>query len=317
MDKPEIRVGISQCLLGEEVRFDGGHKHDPFITETLGKYFHWVSVCPEVEVGMGIPRESVQLVDLNGDVRMLGVRSRKDHTDAMMRFSAKRVNQLKKEKLHGFILKRGSPSCGMERVRIYGTSGMPSAKGSGLFAGELLKQFPLMPVEEEGRLHDLRLRENFIERVFAYYRWLQFVDSHPRSGDLVAFHTRQKCTVLSHSTEHYRRLGRMVAEAGRMPLQPLLEEYGRTFMEALKLKATPRKHANVLYHLLGYLKKALDSGDKVEIVECIENYRKGLIPLIVPITLLLHHFRKNPTPWVMDQIYLNPYPSELMLRNHV
>ena len=205
----------------------------------------------------------------------------------------------------------------MWRVRVYGGSGMATRNGRGLFADALLKQFPMLPIEEEGRLHDLTLRENFIERVFAHYRWTEFLRSKPRPKDLVGFHTRQKLSLMAHSPTHYRRLGQLVSNAGRSPMAETLATYGETLMEALALHATASKQANVLYHLAGYLKNALDSGDKAELVERIEDYRKGQVPLIVPLTILNHHFRRHPNPWVSEQTYLNPYPAELMLRNHV
>ena len=312
-----IRVGISRCLLGEEVRFDGGHKHDGFLTGTLGRFFEWVPVCPEVEAGMGVPRESVRLLADPAGIRMVGVRSGSDFTDAMKSYSRLKVEELQRTDLHGFILKKDSPSCGMERVRLYAGAGTAVRQGRGMFAEELMARFPDLPVEEEGRLHDLGLRENFIERVFAFHRWSEFTAGRPRPKDLVQFHTQHKLTILSHDRPSYEKLGRLVSAAGRKNMLALLKEYGMLFMQALKHRATAKKHANVLYHLAGYLKSALDSQDKAELVACIEEYRNGLIPLVVPITLLLHHFRRHPDPWVLGQSYLNPYPGELMLRNHV
>lgn len=314
---PRIRVGISSCLLGEEVRFDGGHKHDAFLTGTLGRFFEWVPVCPEMGAGMGVPRESVRLLAAPAGIRMVGVRSGNDFTVAMKKYSTQKVKEFETAELHGFILKKDSPSCGMERVRLYAESGMAQKQGRGMFAEELMARFPDLPVEEEGRLHDLALRENFIERVFAFYRWSEFAASRPAAKDLIKFHTEHKLTVLSHDRPSYEALGRLVSRAGRGSMQATLKEYRLKFMQALKHRATAKKHANVLYHLAGYLKSALDSQDKTELVACIEEYRSGLIPLVVPMTLLLHHFRRHPAPWVMAQTYLNPYPGELMLRNHV
>lgn len=312
-----IRVGISTCLLGENVRFDGGHKHDPFLTETLGQFFEWVPVCPEVEIGLGTPRESLRLIGTPESPRLVAPRSGKDHTETMQRYAAGRVEKLAANSICGYVLKKDSPSCGMLRVRVYGDSGMAVRAGRGLFAGALLRRFPLLPVEEEGRLHDLALRENFIERVFALHRWQEFLKTKPRPKDLVAFHTWQKLMLMAHSPAHYQKLGQLVAKAGRTPLPETLAAYGGTFMEGLGVRATTKKHANVLYHLAGYLKDALDAGDKAELVERIEDYRKGMMPLIVPLTILTHHFRRHPNPWVGEQMYLNPYPAELMLRNHV
>jgi uncharacterized protein YbgA (DUF1722 family) len=235
----------------------------------------------------------------------------------MQRYAAERLEDLVLLGLHGYILKKNSPSCGMERVRVYDQHGAAHRSGRGLFAAALLKRLPLLPVEEEGRLQDMRLRENFIERVFAYARWQALCGSGATPQDLVRFHTQHKLTVLAHSRPHAQTLGRLVAQAGTSSLATLLPEYGATFMGALQVKATPKKHANVLYHLLGYLKKSLDTHDRAEVVTSIEEYRQGLVPLVVPLTLLKHHFRRHPVPWVCEQTYLQPYPAELMLRNHV
>lgn len=311
----KIRIGISRCLLGENVRYDGGHKHDSFITGTLANYFSWVPVCPEMEIGLGSPRESMKLAEINGMVHLVTNKTGQDLTDKMNSFANLRIAELQQESLHGFILKKDSPSCGIFRVRVQNESDSIQRKGRGLFAEALIKQYPDLPMEEEGRLQDWKLRENFIERVFSYYRWLDFVNSHPRAKDLVNFHTRQKFAILAHSRTHYQQLGQLVARAGKKPIHKILAEYRSLYMNALAVHTTPRKQANVLYHLMGYLKKALDAEDKSELVEMIENYRCGIIPLIVPLTLLNHHFRRHPDSWVQEQTYLNPYPAELMLRN--
>lgn len=313
----KIRVGISTCLLGENVRFDGGHKHDPFLTQTLGKYFEWTPVCPEVELGLGVPRETLRLVSTPETPRMVTTRSGQDHTAAMQDFASKRLDQLASQKIHGYVLKKDSPSCGMARVRVYNDHGMAARTGRGIFAAALLDRFPELPVEEEGRLQDMTLRENFIERVFAHHRWSGFVESSPRAKDLVDFHARQKLSLMAHSAEHYRQLGRLVAQAGRRPMQETLAAYGVLLMQCLAVRATARKHSNVLLHLMGYLKKQLDAADKAELITQIDAHRAGLVPLIVPLTLLAHHLRRHPVPWVNGQTYLNPYPAELMLRNHV
>ena len=312
-----IRIGISTCLLGEKVRFDSGHKRDPFIVNILGQYFSWTPVCPEMEIGLGTPREALRLIGDATAPRLIAPKSQSDHTTTMQQFANDRLNQLDEIGLHGYILKKGSPSCGMARVRVYGKGGIPQGSGQGLFAKALMERFPLLPVEEEGRLNDIPLRENFIERVFAYYRWQQFVASQPTPQDIVRFHTQNKMTLLSHSRPHYQALGRLVAAAGKTPLDELIAEYSSTYMMALKVKTTRKKHANVLSHLQGHLKKKLDAVDKAELVTCIDDYRNGLIPLVVPLTLLQHHFKRHSTPWIEDQTYLHPYPAELMLRNHV
>jgi uncharacterized protein YbgA (DUF1722 family)/uncharacterized protein YbbK (DUF523 family) len=314
---PPLRIGISSCLLGERVRFDGGHKRDHFIVDTLGQFFQWLPVCPEMGIGLGAPRESLRLVASPDAPRLIATHSQSDHTEAMRRFAEACLEELCKIGLHGYILKKNSPSCGMEHVRVYGQEGSSRRSGRGLFAEALMRRFPLLPVEEEERLHSMPLRENFIERVFAYYRWQELITRRPTPADLGRFHAQLRLTLMAHSRKHYRRLTRLVASAGKLPMPDLLREYGATLMEGLRLRATPKKHADILYYLLGYLKKHLDAHDQGEMAACIEKYRQGFVPLVVPLTLLQHHFRRYPTPWVLEQTYLQPYPAELMLRNHV
>ena len=312
-----IRVGVSSCLLGQKVRFDGGHKLDTLITEVLGSCFEWVPVCPEMEIGLGTPRESLRLIGSSESPRLIAIRSGTDHSRKMRDWAEKRLEELALLDLNGYVLKKDSPSCGMERVRIYDENGMARRTGSGIFAGLLIRRFEMIPVEEEGRLHDMSIRENFVERVFAHHRWQEFVKAGPQSRDLVVFHTRHKLTLSSHSSERYRKLGRLVADIGRRKINEVLQEYGHLFMEALRVRATARKHANVLFHILGFLKNQIDAEDKAELAASIDDYRKELVPLVVPMTLLQHHLRRHPVPWVLEQTYLNPYPAELMLRNHV
>jgi len=316
-DGPKIRLGVSSCLLGEEVRFDGGHKHDSLLTGLLGRYVEWVPVCPEVELGLGTPRESLRLTGSGAHPRMMTVRSGVDHTDAMNAYAARRVDRLAGVELHGYVVKKDSPSCGMERVKVYGRGGVPTKTGRGLYTAALMRRFPALPVEEEGRLNDAALRENFVERIFCRHRWLRLLAGRPRPADLVAFHTRHKMTLLAHDEPGYRRMGRLVAAAGSTPMPQLLQRYEEAFTTCLQTLATRRKQANVLYHLLGFLKRDLSAGDTQELVGCIEDYRRQLVPLIVPVTLLKHHFRGHPLAWVEEQVYLNPYPAELMLRNCV
>lgn len=220
--------------------------------------------------------------------------------------------------LHGFVFKKDSPSSGLFRVRLYDKNGVPNREGQGIFAGEFVKRFPLLPVEEEGRLHDMRLRENFIERVFIYRRWTQLLEQEPTPGGLVRLHTTLKLTLMAHSPAHYQELGQLVAQAGKLPWPELTDTYARQLMEGMRILATPGKHANVLQHLMGYLKEQLSPEDKQELLGLIEDYRNGLTPLIVPLTLLRHHLNRHPVPdWVHQQVYLHPYPKELLLRNHV
>jgi uncharacterized protein YbgA (DUF1722 family)/uncharacterized protein YbbK (DUF523 family) len=313
-----IRVGISSCLLGENVRYDGGHKEDRFITQTLSQYFEYVPVCPELEVGMGVPREAIRLVGDPESPRLLGVRSAIDHTLGMQRFAARRVRELAALDLDGYIFKKDSPSCGTMRVRVYDEeSGIAARKGVGMFARAFMAEFPLIPVEEEGRLSDPVLRENFIVRVFCHQRWRLLRRGGVTRGRLVAFHTAHKLLVLAHSPRHYQDLGRLVAAAKSHRPAELAERYGKLLLAALALKATPRKHANVLQHIAGYFKRELTAGEKEELQGVIDDYRRGLVPLIVPITLVQHYVRRLKIDYLAGQVYLNPHPKELMLRNHV
>ncbi len=315
---PRLRLGISTCLLGENVRYNGGHQYDPYLVETLGQYVEWVPVCPEVETGLSTPREAMRLTGGPNRPRLVTIKTGVDLTDRMQDWARQRLEELAPMGLNGFVFKSGSPSSGRFRVRVYGDNGIPVREGTGIFARAFVDRFPLLPVEEDGRLNDARLRENFIERAFAHYRWQEMLREEPTPGGLVRFHTAHKLTLLSHSTEHYRRLGRLVARAGATPWEELSGGYIGAFMEGLAVLTTPGKHANVLQHLLGYLKRDLGTEDKAEMLALIEDYRRGMLPLVVPITLLKHHLRRYPVPdWVHQQVYLNPYPSELMLRNHV
>jgi len=312
-----IRIGISSCLLGEEVRWDGGHKRDRFITETLGKCFEWVPVCPELEVGMGAPREPVRLTGRAESPRMLGVKSGEDWTSRMSEYSRERVRRLEEMDLCGYLLKKDSPSCGMERVKIHTGKGPPPRKGRGLFARQLMDRLPLLPVEEEGRLQEPRLRESFIVRVFAYRRWKDLEAAGRRRGDLVAFHTVHKFLLLAHSPKLYRELGRLVANARAHSAAGLRRRYGETFLRALAKPATVKGHFNVLQHLAGFLKGHLRPAERSELEELLEDYRDRRVPLIAPVTLLKHHIRRHGVAYLSEQIYLSPHPQELMLRNHV
>jgi uncharacterized protein YbgA (DUF1722 family)/uncharacterized protein YbbK (DUF523 family) len=311
-----VRIGVSACLLGEEVRFDGGHKRDTFLTKVLGPHVEFVPVCPEVEMGLGTPRETLRLVRQGTTVRMVTTRTGIDHTDGMKAWSAKRLAELERENLSGYVLKKDSPSCGMERVKTYG-DGMPARDGRGIFADALLRHLPLLPVEEEGRLTDPTLRENFIERVFAYRRLVALFEPRWRPGALVRFHTAHKMSLLSHSTTAYSELGRLVAGAGSRPRAALRTEYAALFMKTLAIPATRARHTNVLHHMAGHLKKLVDEDSRAELAACIEEYRLGLVPLIVPLTLIRHYVRRHRVAYLDGQIYLEPHPRELMLRNHV
>jgi uncharacterized protein YbgA (DUF1722 family)/uncharacterized protein YbbK (DUF523 family) len=312
-----LRVGLSSCLLGHMVRFDGGHKKDRYLTDVLGTYFEWVHVCPELEVGMGVPRESVRLVGSPESPRMVGTKSNTDWTERMVQFSEQRVRQLEELQLSGYILKSDSPTCGMERVRVYATNGIPAKNGRGVFAAAFMQQFPLIPVEEEGRLNDAKLRDNFIVRVFAYHRLQQLIANGFRRGDLVSFHAAHKYLILAHSPKHYQLLGKLVGTASVHSPTDLRKSYSRIFMEALAVKTTVKKNVNVLQHILGFLRDHLPTAEKENIHEVLNDYACELVPLVVPMTLIRHYVRVYDVPYIRDQIYLNPHPKELMLRNHV
>jgi uncharacterized protein YbgA (DUF1722 family)/uncharacterized protein YbbK (DUF523 family) len=314
---PTIRLGISTCLLGEPVRFDGGHKRDPFLVETFGRHVEWVPVCPEVESGLPTPRDTLRLVNADGRLRMVMPKTGLDHTDAMRTYARRRVAELEQAGLCGFVLKKDSPSCGMERVKVYGAHGAPARSGRGLFAQALIDALPLLPVEEEGRLCDPRLRENFVERVFAYGRLRDLFAPRWSIADLVRFHTAHKLLLLAHSPAAYAALGRLVARAKEVGRQAARDRYERDFMAALAIVATPRRHANVLQHMAGYFRDGLDEADRKELADLVEQYRLGLVPLVVPLTMVQHHVRRLGIDYLAGQVYLAPHPRELMLRNHV
>ena len=310
----KIRLGISTCLLGEKVRFDGGHKWDHFLTDTLGQYVEYVPVCPEVECGFGVPREPFRLVGDCQRPHLVTSRTNHDHTERMLLWAKRRVMELKRENLCGFIFKSGSPSSGMERVKVYDPNGVPAKNGVGIFARVFREHFPLLPVEDEGRIKDPKLRENFIERIFTLERWRRVGEG---MRNLIAFHTQHQLLILSHSPKHDQMMGRLVAWANETPWEDLNREYERLLLEALSLKTTAKKNSNVLQHGMGYFKGQLSADEKKELREIIDLYRQGTVPLIVPITLLNHYVRKYDQPYLKDQYYLHPHPVELQLRNHV
>jgi uncharacterized protein YbgA (DUF1722 family)/uncharacterized protein YbbK (DUF523 family) len=324
MTAPEpIRIGVSACLLGQAVRFDGQHKRDAFLVEELARFVEWVPVCPEVEIGMGIPRESVRLVRTPGDPArafMLGNQSQTDWTDRMTSYAQAKVAALATLDLCGYVLKRNSPSCGMTRVKLFaGTAAdAPVTRaGVGLFAAALMAQLPDLPVEEEGRLLDARLRDNFIERVFAFARLRQLWARPWTVHDLIQFHTNEKMALLAHSVVGHRALGRLVGQAKALPREQLQRDYQAGFMRVLRKLATPGRQANVLMHMLGHVSEQLDADARRELLALIDDHRRGLCPLVVPLTLLRHHVRRLGVAYLLAQSYLDPHPKELMLRNRV
>ncbi len=312
---PRLRLGVSACLLGQPVRYDGGHKRDGFVADLLAEHFELLPLCPEVAIGLGVPRRPIRLVQTAAGLRVRGVHDPAlDVTDALDGEAARVSRDL--PDLCGYVLKKNSPSCGMARVKTYTEAGMPNGRASGAYAAGLMARQALLPVEEEGRLNDPPLRENFIERVFAYARWQALTASEVTGAALVDFHSRHKYQLLAHNQAAYRRLGPLVARAGRRPAPQLLQEYGREFMGALARPAGVGNHLNVLQHLSGHLKDVLDDGDKTELQAAIDAYHARRAPLLVPVTLLRHHLRRNPHPWVAQQTYLNPDPREQVLRSH-
>jgi len=314
------RVGISSCLLGETVRWDAGHKRDAYLVDVFGSQVEWVPVCPEVEAGFGTPRETMNLVrqQRGGPLTLMTTKTRVDVTGQLQRAADRRVEQLATADLSGYILKKDSPSCGMERVRVYGAPGAPPERnGRGLFAAALIARLPNLPVEEEGRLSDARLRENFIERVFAYCRIRKLFGSPWSLRDLIAFHTAHKLTLMAHSTAAYQTLGRLVANARARKRDALARDYESSFMRALTAVATPKRHANVLQHMAGHFKSVIDGDAKAELNALIDDHREGRVPLIVPLTLIKHYVRRHAVAYLAGQTYLEPHPRELSLRNHV
>ncbi|MFO7593793.1 MAG: DUF523 and DUF1722 domain-containing protein [Pseudomonadota bacterium] len=313
-DSDKIPVGISSCLLGEEVRFDGGHKRDSYILGTLSDYFAFRPVCPEVAIGLPIPRPPIRLVQHKDGIHVVGVKDPSiDVTDKLHDYGKRMAAEM--VGISGFIFKRASPSCGMERVKVYAPDGRSIDKAAGAFAEEMMKGQPLLPTEEEGRLGDPGLRENFIMRVFVYHRRQQLMASGMTARKLIDFHNDHKYLIMAHSQSAYQAMGKMLADAGRREIHELVAEYMQALMHALAKPATRKQHVNVLHHLFGYLKAHLDAEDKAEMLDVIEDYREGIVPLIVPITLLKHHFRRHPHEYIERQVYLSPHPHELMLRN--
>ncbi len=317
-DPPKLRIGVSACLLGQEVRYNGGHKRDAFLADTFGRYVEWVAVCPEVEVGMGTPRPPIRLERQGEEVRLVMPSTGEDYTDAMRSWAGRRVEALAGMDLDGYVLKKDSPSCGMERVKVYPGAGAPSKDGRGLFAEALMARLPDLPVEEEGRLNDPPLRENFIARVFVHHRWREGEREGWTRASLMRFHERHKFLLMARNQNGMRRLGRLLGDSGKQtPAAELAAAYRQGLTEVLRRPATRRGHTNVLQHLAGYVSDSLDPADRAELAETIKRYRLGLVPLIVPLTLIRHHVRRQGVEYLQGQAYLEPHPYELMLLNHV
>lgn len=312
----KIKIGISACLTGNKVRYDGSQKQDHYITDMLGQYFYFAAVCPEVEYGLPVPREPMHLTGDPQNPRLVTIRTGIDHTEGMKKWAEERLRELDKQGLRGFIFKSRSPSSGMKGVKVYDEKGLPHTSGVGIFANAFMNRFPLVPAIDEGRLNDPGLREAFIEKVIVFHRWFEFLKKGGSTKDLLEFHTNHKLLMLAHSRKHATVLGRYIAGSKGYARQ-LNNAYIETMMEGLGLLATTKKHTNVLSHIMGYFKKQLTADEKRELLEIIGNYHKGSIPLIVPITILNHYVRKYDEPYLKKQVYLAPSPLELMLRNHV
>ena len=309
-----IIIGVSACLLGKEVRFDGGHKRSRFITDSLAGHFEFSAFCPEVAIGMGTPRQPIRLTGDASNPEAVGVKTPELNVSQPLRdYGMKVAGDI--HDLCGFIFKKDSPSCGMQRVKVYNEKGMPERSGTGLFAREIMNAHPLLPVEEEGRLNDADLRENFVTRVYVYARWKALIENGISKSGLIKFHTRHKYLVMSHSNEMYRELGQMLADLNSASLAEIADSYITRLMLALSVPATRKRHANVLQHLLGYLKNSLDSAHRMDLDRTIDAYRSGEFPLVVPIRMLQHHFSMHPHPYISEQVYLDPHPQNLKLRN--
>jgi uncharacterized protein YbgA (DUF1722 family)/uncharacterized protein YbbK (DUF523 family) len=313
MQKP--LVGISSCLLGENVRYDGGHKLDHYLHDILGRYVEFVPVCPEVECGMGIPREAMRLVSVGGKIRLMTRKTQIDMTDTMKSWIDNRLKVLTGLPLCGFIFKARSPSSGLRNIKVYTEKGVRN-DGVGMFARGVIERFPHLPVEDEGRLHDDWLRENFIERIFVMHRWHQLIDGGRSLKNLMDFHAGHKYLLMAHDPKTLKELGSLLAQGKGRTMNELYDSYLGSLSSALQKIATVKKNTNVLMHIMGHFKKDLNADEKSELKEIIERYHDGLVPLMVPITLINHYVRKFHPEYVMNQIYLNPHPLELMLRNH-
>jgi uncharacterized protein YbgA (DUF1722 family)/uncharacterized protein YbbK (DUF523 family) len=314
MSDTTIKVGVSACLLGRKVRFDGGHKRSRFIADALANHFEFVAFCPEVAIGMGTPRQPVRLVGNDRNPQAVGVKTPElDVSQPLRNYGKKVAGDI--TDLCGFIVKKDSPSCGMERVKVYNDKGIPERSGTGLFTREIIEAHPLLPVEEEGRLNDADLRDNFITRVYVYARWKALLACGLSKSGLLEFHTEHKYLLMSHSTVVYKQLGQLLSDLTRASLADIADSYIASLMQALSEPATRKRHTNVLQHLLGYLKRDLDSAHRSDLNETIEAYRRGEFPLVVPVRMLQHHFRVYPHPYINQQVYLDPHPQVLQLRN--
>ena len=307
-----IRLGISSCLLGERVRWNGGHKRDAFLADVLGPRVEWVPVCPEVELGLGVPRPPIRLERADGGVRLRVVKGGDDLTARMRAHAAWRARTLGPLALDGYVLKSRSPSCGLARVPVHDAHGASTETGRGLFAEALAEAFPSMPMEDEARLARPAVREHFLERLCAAARWRAFTRGRARAGELQAFHAAHKYALLAHSPAHYAALGRLVASAGKRPLARVVREYGEQFMAALAIPTTRGRHATVLEHAAGFFKRALPQPERDALAGVIGRYRRGRAPLAAPLTLIRVHAERLGVAYLDGQVYLRPPAHDLL-----
>jgi len=312
-----IRIGISSCLLGDRVRYDGGHKQDHFLTDVMGPHVEWVAVCPEFEIGLGVPREPIELERKSGEIRLVSIETRADHTKTMQRWAKRRLDELHRENLSGYILKSRSPSCGIGRVPIYLENGAREGNGRGLFASGLLESFENLPVEDEARLATPMHRENFIERVFAYRRLRQLFDGRWKNRDVAEFHVQHELLLMAHSPRLSREIGRVVDQIANYPRKEFRQHYESLFMQAMKSATNRRRHAKVLRHIADSFAEQLDPAQTNELGRIIEGYSQGLEPLSTLLASIRILARRFGIHYLEEQVYLNPRPEEAALRDRV
>lgn len=318
-----IKVAVSACLVGHEVRFNGGHKRSNFIDAILSQHFELLPLCPEVGIGMSIPRPPIHLIAIESETEGQTVEAAlvNDHevrfTKDLKQYAVQQAEKL--TDASGYIFMQKSPSCGYKPVKLYHNNGMPLDKTQGVYAAEIDRLLPLMPKEDAARLNDPFIRENFLSRVSAYSDWQENVQNNLTKKTLTDFHVRYKYKLMSHHIPSYNALGRMVSNLKAKPLEEIAADYIEEFMQALMHMANRNKHTNVLQHLQGYLKKDLNSNSKQELDSLFTQYRKGHLPLIVPLTMLNHHIEQHTdeTHYLRTQKYLHPHPFELSLLNAI
>lgn len=312
-----MKIGVSSCLLGDQCRYDGSGSKDAFITNELKKYFELIGYCPEEPV-FGTPRDTIRLVEVNNEVRVHIGRNGEDVTDKLTISSQSFAKKAKVDELCGFILKSKSPTCGMERVKVYQETNAPSEKkGIGFFAKELKKIYPYLPMEEEGRLNDPWLKENFLMQVFAYSDLQSFLKKELQYKDLVQFHTNYKYLIFAKSEKSYKQLGRIVANHEKKPIDEILKIYELEFLKAISEKSTIKKTYNVLLHIVGYFKKLITKEEKEHLITACEEYKQGIIPLIAVTKLINLYVTRFDEKYLKTQKFLHPYPKELSLRSHI